>query len=86
MLALLPGSDLDSVPEPHECFDGGKKLLQRFCFVPTVRYAGYGAHVAILARRKAKLAKVAEKARGLGAASVHVIGADVSDEAGSRYD
>lgn len=48
------------------------------------RYAQSGAHVAILARRKARLEVVAEKARALGAASVHVIDADVKDEAGCQ--
>ena len=42
------------------------------------QYCSFGAHVAILSRRKEKLEKVALKCKGLGAASVTVVAGDVS--------
>ena len=48
------------------------------------KYCSFGAHVAILSRRREKLNTVAEKCRGLGAASVTIIVGDVSTVENSK--
>ena len=47
-------------------------------------FARAGAHVVVAARRKPQLEAVAERARALGAASVHVHAADLSSVEGAR--
>jgi corticosteroid 11-beta-dehydrogenase isozyme 1 len=48
------------------------------------KYCKFGAHVALLSRRRSALEKVASKCRSFGAASVVVVDADVSTVEASR--
>lgn len=49
------------------------------------KYAKWGANIAILARTRKQLERVAKKVIELGASSVHVIDVDVKNEEGSRF-
>ena len=88
-LSLLPVLLLlwESVSHHFDGFDSkrlrGKRVL--VCGASTgigeqmaYQYCSFGAHVAILSRRKKKLDKVALRCKALGAASVTVVAGDVS--------